>query len=65
MDCISGIFCCYPPNISKFNCSFLTQDKELTTLQKEYYKAKLEEIKQDKQINETQQKEIDKLKATC
>ena len=41
---------------------FLTQDKELTTLQKEYYKAKLEEIKQDKQINETQQKEIDKLK---
>lgn len=41
---------------------FLTQDRELTTLQKEYYKAKLEEIKQDNQINVKQQKEIDKLK---
>ena len=41
---------------------FLTHDGELTDLQKEYYKAKLEEIKKDKQVDEKQQKEIDKLK---
>lgn len=42
--------------------AFLTQDKELNELQKEYYKAKLEEIKQNKQVDEKQQVEIDKLK---
>ena len=42
--------------------NFLTQDTELTALQKEYYKARLEEIKQNKQLNEKQQKEIEKLK---
>lgn len=41
---------------------FLTHDEELSDLQKEYYKAKLEEIKQNEQINEKHQKEIDKLK---
>lgn len=58
----AAIFAVILPTLVGLVVHFLTQDGELTTLQKEYYKARLEEIKQDKQINEKQQKEIDKLK---
>ena len=48
--------------LSNIVSDFLTQDKELTQLQKEYYKARLEKIKQNEQVSEKQQHEIDKIK---
>ncbi len=48
--------------LSNIVSDFLTQDNELTQLQKEYYEAGLEEIKQNNQVSEKQQLEIDALK---
>lgn len=49
------------PFLLQITGKFLTQDSELDTLQKEYYKAKLEQIKQEDSLNEEQIKEIDQL----